>query len=175
MLLDAGCRFVIIGHSERRQYFGETDEMVARKVRAAIDAGLTPIICVGETWEQREAGETATLVTNQVTAAISGLSAEQVSKISIAYEPIWAIGTGRSSNGSDASEVARLIRRAVGQLTSAQAAASLRILYGGSVTPANISEFILEEDIDGALVGGASLKADSFSSIAEAALVTAAG
>lgn len=173
MLADAGCRYVIIGHSERRQFFGETDGMVARKVAAALASGLVPIICVGETWAQRQAGETSTLVTNQVTAAVSGLSEDQVRILAIAYEPIWAIGTGHSASGDDAAEVAGLIREVVSKAVSADAASSMRILYGGSVTPQNMPEFMSQKDIDGALVGGASLKADSFSGIIEAALVTA--
>lgn len=173
MLADAGCRYVIIGHSERRQFFAETNEMVGRKVAAALASGLLPIICVGETWAQRQAGETNALVANQVTAALSGLTEDQVRTLAVAYEPIWAIGTGHSASGDDAQEVAGLIREVVSKVVSAGAASSMRILYGGSVTPQNMPEFISQKDIDGALVGGASLKADSFSGIIEAAMVIA--
>ncbi len=174
MLLDLGCRYVIIGHSERRQYFGETDTTVARKVQAALGAGLAPIVCVGESWEQRQAGQTESLVRGQVAAALDGLDADQVAGLAIAYEPIWAIGTGRSATGKDAGEVAALIRETAGLMTAPTAAARLRVLYGGSVTPDNIAEFMEEPEIDGALVGGASLKADSFAAIVQAALAVKA-
>lgn len=173
MLTDLGCRYVIIGHSERRQYFGETDETVPRKVRAALDAGLVPIVCVGERWEEREAGRTESLVRRQVTAALAGLAPQEVAGLAVAYEPVWAIGTGRAATGADAAEVAALIRH-VAAGSAGDAAERLRILYGGSVTSANMGEFMAQPGIDGALVGGASLKADSFAGIVEAALAVRA-
>ncbi len=169
MLRDVGCRFVIIGHSERRQYFGETDETVPRKVRAALGAGLIPIVCVGEKWADREAGMTEAAVRRQVQAALEGLEPDQVAALAVAYEPVWAIGSGRPATGADANEVAGLIRGVAAGIAGSAAAARLRILYGGSVTPANMAEFMEEPEIDGALVGGASLKADSFTAIVHAA------
>ncbi len=165
MLKDAGCTHVIIGHSERRQYFGETDATVQRKVRAALAAGLAPIVCVGESLGQREAGETETQVVGQVKAALEGLGAADLAPVIIAYEPIWAIGTGRTATPGDANAVCALIRRTVGELFGAEAAAGLRIQYGGSVKPENSDELMSEPDIDGALVGGASLEATGFARI----------
>lgn len=165
MLKDLGCCYVIIGHSERRQYFGETDEQVNKKVKAAFKHGLKPILCVGETLTQREAGETENLVKSQVEKALSGVTAEEAERIVIAYEPIWAIGTGRSSSGADAGRVAGLIRRTLAALYNPEQAEKIRILYGGSVKPGNIKEFMAEPEIDGALVGGASLEVDSFTGI----------
>lgn len=166
MLKDLGCEYVIIGHSERRQYFGETDETVNKKVKAALGYGIKPIICVGETLEQREAGETENLVKGQVTKALSEAPAERIPEMVVAYEPIWAIGTGRSSTSEDANRVIGLIRETVAGLYGQGPAAKIRIQYGGSVKPDNIREFMDREQIDGALVGGASLKVDSFTSIA---------
>ncbi len=174
MLVDLGCRYVIIGHSERRQYFAETDELVRRKVRAALEHGLAPIVCVGERWEEREAGQTRARVEGQVRAALDGLDAAQVAGLIVAYEPVWAIGTGRAATGADAAEVAALIRSLAAELATPEAAALLRILYGGSVTPANMAEFMEADGIDGALVGGASLRADSFGGIVRAALAVRA-
>ncbi len=158
--------YVIIGHSERRQYFGETDAMVNKRVKAALAHGLTPIMCVGETLAQREAGETAAVVTTQVTNGLAGLTAEEVKSIVVAYEPVWAIGTGRASTGADANAViAQNIRAPLSKLFGETVAQGIRVQYGGSVTPANIDEFMGASEIDGALVGGASLKVADFTTI----------
>jgi triosephosphate isomerase len=155
------CGYVILGHSERRGIFGETDEMVAKKIRAALAVGLVPIVCVGETLSENEAGQTDTVVRRQMKAALTGLSSEQAAKIVVAYEPIWAIGTGRAAQGPDANKVvAGSIRPVLAGLFGNDLAQGTRVLYGGSVTPANIAEFLAEPDIDGGLVGGASLKPD---------------
>jgi triosephosphate isomerase (TIM) len=169
MLADLGCTHVILGHSERRQFFGETDEGVARKLRAAQAHGLTPIVCVGENLAQRESGETDAVVGGQVRAALSGLPAELLEKLVVAYEPIWAIGTGRAATSAQANETIGAIRRVIGELFGAEPAGGVRIQYGGSVTPANAAELFAQPEIDGALVGGASLKAPDFISICEAA------
>ncbi|MBN2387147.1 MAG: triose-phosphate isomerase [Anaerolineales bacterium] len=164
------CQYVIIGHSERRAYFGETDESVNRRLDAARIAGLIPIVCVGETLDQYEAGLTAEVVGRQVREGLQGQPAEFVSKIVVAYEPVWAIGTGRASSGENANAVvADVIRPALADLYGTEAAQSIRVLYGGSVTAGNAVEFFSQPDIDGALVGGASLKLDEFSAIARAA------
>ncbi len=152
--------YVIIGHSERRQYFGETDELVSKKVRAALDHGLKPIMCVGERLEEYEAGKTQEVVTRQVRAGLSGI--ESLGGLVVAYEPVWAIGTGKAATGQGANEVIGMIRGLVGSKFGSEAASALRIQYGGSVTPENIREFMEQPEIDGALVGGASLKADAF-------------
>lgn len=165
MLRDLGCRYVIIGHSERRQYFGETDETVNKKVKAALGHRLLPIICVGESLAQREAGETESLVSSQVEKALSGVDATDIPQIVIAYEPIWAIGTGRSSTGEDANQVIGLIRKTIARQYQQALADQVRIQYGGSVKPENIKEYMAQPEIDGALVGGASLKVDSFMGI----------
>ncbi len=157
------CEFVIVGHSERRQYFSETDEVVNKKLRAALKVGLKPIMCVGERLEQNEAGKTEEVVTGQVKAGLAGL--DYSPDMVIAYEPIWAIGTGRAANGAQANETIGLIRRQFAELYGKQDAGKLRILYGGSVTADNIAEFVAQDEIDGGLVGGASLKADQFVSI----------
>ena len=157
------CEFVIIGHSERRQYFGDTDEIVNKKLRAALNVGLKPILCVGERLEQNEAGKTKEVVTGQVKAGLGGLAYSP--DLVIAYEPIWAIGTGRAATGAQANETIGLIRQQFAELYSKDNAGKLRILYGGSVTAENIAEFVAQEEIDGGLVGGASLKADQFVSI----------
>lgn len=162
MLKEIGCDYVIIGHSERRQYFGETDQTVNAKVKAAFGAGINPIICVGETLEERESGQTEVVVKSQTEKALDGVAVEDVSRIIIAYEPIWAIGTGRSSDGVDANRVIGLIRTTVAADFGSTAAANLRIQYGGSVKPGNIREFMDQPEINGALVGGASLDPDSF-------------
>lgn len=169
MLVDVGCRFVIIGHSERRIYFGETDEAVGRKVLAAFAHRLTPIVCVGEDLEQREAGGTDEVLTRQVTAAVARLGPADAAGLVIAYEPIWAIGTGRTATGHEANRVAVLIRRLLGARGGPAAAGEVRILYGGSVKPDNIREFLRQPEIDGALVGGASLDAAAFAAIVRAA------
>ncbi|MGE5549013.1 MAG: triose-phosphate isomerase [Bacteroidota bacterium] len=161
MLKDLGCRYVIVGHSERRQYFGETDDAVNRKTKAALAHGLTPIVCVGESLALREAGETNSYVRSQVEQGLAGLGAD-AAKLVIAYEPIWAIGTGHNATGTDANEVITMIRATIAGMYGRSAAETVRILYGGSVKPGNIKEFMAYPDIDGALVGGASLEASSF-------------
>jgi triosephosphate isomerase len=166
MLADL-CEYVIIGHSERRQYFNETDEIVNKKIKAAINAGLKPILCVGETLEQNEAGQTREVVGKQLIACSDRLYF--MSGMVIAYEPIWAIGTGKSASGDDANKTIGFIRQFVHRLHGTGIANTVRILYGGSVTAANIAEFIKKPEIDGALVGGASLKADEFLSIVKQA------
>jgi triosephosphate isomerase len=163
------CRFVIIGHSERRQHFGETNETVHLKVRAALAHGLIPIICVGESLALREAGQTHDWVALQVRGALHGASPEEVAQIVVAYEPIWAIGTGHAATGEDANAVAMVIRQVLASLGGATAAVRTRILYGGSVTGANAADFVRQPEIDGALVGGASLKPDDFARIVQAA------
>ena len=164
------CSYVIIGHSERRAYFGETDESVNRKVKAAQLHELTPIVCVGETLEQYESGQTREVVSRQVRAGLDGLDPAFSPRIVIAYEPVWAIGTGRASSGQNASEVvAQVIRPALTVLFGKSVSDLIRVLYGGSVTAANAAEFFNEPEIDGALVGGASLKADEFIGITRAA------
>jgi triosephosphate isomerase len=159
------CDYVIIGHSERRAHFGETDQTVNKKIRSALDLGITPIVCVGETLEQNEAGETVDVVTRQVKAAFAGIEALQGTVI--AYEPIWAIGTGKAAKGEQAEAISGLIRRLLSQLYGEPAAQETRIQYGGSVTAANTVEFLGQENVDGALVGGASLKAGEFIGIVE--------
>lgn len=165
LLLDAGCSHVIIGHSERRQYFGETDSTVNKKLKASLQAGIIPIVCVGETLEQREAGAAFTVIETQVRGALKDISIQAVTPLIIAYEPVWAIGTGKTATDLQAQEIHAVIRSLIEQLYDATTAATLRILYGGSVKPDNITELLAQPDIDGALVGGASLKADSFSTI----------
>lgn len=168
MLKDAGCTYCIVGHSERRKYFGETDEMVNKKARALLDAGIKPIICIGETLEEREAGKTEEVVTSQVKGGLAGFSPADGERIVIAYEPVWAIGTGHSATGGEANRVIRLIRDTLAGVVSKPVAEGIRIQYGGSVKPENIAEFLEQPEIDGALVGGASLKADSFARIVKA-------
>jgi len=169
MLVDLRCDYVILGHSERREYFGETDETVNKKAHAVFAAGMVPIVCVGETLAVREAEETESFVRGQVRAALEGLSAEDAARLVIAYEPIWAIGTGRTPTPEGANDVARSIRATVGATFGQPAAMAVRILYGGSVKPENAAMFFAEPDIDGALVGGAALQAVSFAEIVEAA------
>jgi triosephosphate isomerase (TIM) len=165
MLAALRCAYVIVGHSERRQHFGETDELVNRKARAVLGAGMRPIVCVGETLEQREAGQTAEVVQGQVRGSLAGLPAEQVAGLVVAYEPVWAIGTGRAATAEDAQETIALVRRTVADLAGPDAADQLRIQYGGSVKAGNAEELAAKPDIDGALVGGASLDADEFALI----------
>ncbi len=165
MLVDAGCRHVIIGHSERRQSFGETDEWVSKKVKAALEAGLTPIVCVGELLADREAERTETVLLRQFTDALGALTGPDFSRIMIAYEPVWAIGTGRTATPEIAAEAHRYLRKLAANLFTPERASSLRILYGGSVKPDNIKGLMAQVEIDGALVGGASLGAQSFASI----------
>lgn len=167
-LKDLGVDYVILGHSERRELFNETDESVNKKTHAAFNHGLVPIVCVGETNDQRENDETKEIVEGQVKAALSGLTDDQVKQTVIAYEPIWAIGTGKSSTAQDANEVCAHIRSVVAEQFSQEVADSVRIQYGGSVKPANIKEYMDQSDIDGALVGGASLEAESFLQLLEA-------
>ncbi|KAF9124479.1 hypothetical protein BGX30_000920 [Mortierella sp. GBA39] len=169
MLKDLGVDYVIIGHSERRQYFAETDETVNKKVQAAFRHDLTPIVCVGEKLEEREAGQTKDVCKVQTEAAFQGLSAEQAAQVVIAYEPIWAIGTGKSSTAQDANEVISYIRSLVEGLYGKEVADQVRIQYGGSVKPENVKEYMGQSDIDGALVGGASLQPASFIQLVEGA------
>ncbi len=165
MLVEAGCTHVIIGHSERRQDHGETDENVNRKLKAVLAAGLTPIVCVGETLAEREAVKTDEVLQRQFQGGFAGLTPQEFSRIMIAYEPVWAIGTGRTATPEMAAESHRCLRGLVRQKYGEELAGRLRILYGGSVKPDNIVGLMAQEEIDGALVGGASLKADSFSAI----------
>ena len=165
MLKAYGVEYAIIGHSERRQYFGETDEGVNARAKAALAAGITPIICVGETLEQRESGVTDALVSAQAKAALAGMEAEQVKSVVIAYEPIWAIGTGRTATAEDANATIGVIRNAIAEAFSPAVAAEVRIQYGGSMNPKNASELMAMPEIDGGLIGGASLKAEDFSKV----------
>src|SRR5882762_1875326 len=169
MLKDAGCDGVILGHSERRQYFGETDDWVAKKVRAALAEGLHPIVCVGERLQEREAGQTWEVVSRQVRGALGGLDAVALQEITLAYEPVWAIGTGRTATTAQAQEVHAQIRGLLRELGGAKVAEAVRIQYGGSVKPDNAADLLSQPDVDGALVGGASLKAADFSAIVAAA------
>lgn len=169
MLKDLGVDYVIIGHSERRAYFAETDDTVNKKVHAAFKHGLTPIVCVGEKLEEREAGQTKDVCKVQTEAAFAGLSAEQAAQVVIAYEPIWAIGTGKSSTAEDANEVIGYIRQLIAGLFGESVADQVRIQYGGSVKPNNIREYMQQSDIDGALVGGASLEPASYIQLVEGA------
>ncbi len=165
MLLDLGCKYVIIGHSERRQFFGETDDTVNKKVKQALKKGLLPIMCVGETLAEREAGKLNEIINRQVKGGLKDISAGDMVKVVIAYEPVWAIGTGKTATPEQANEVHALIRQMVKSLYNAEIAEGLRIQYGGSVTPENVSSLMAKPDIDGALVGGASLKPDSFAAL----------
>ena len=169
MLRDAGCQYVILGHSERRQFFGETDAGVNRKVKVALAASLTPIVCVGETLEQREANQTEDVVTTQITKSLAGLDETGFRHIVVAYEPVWAIGTGRTATPAQAQDVHALIRRVLTKLSNPGAAQAVRIQYGGSMKPANAKELMSQPDIDGGLIGGAALDAASFIAIVEAA------
>jgi triosephosphate isomerase (TIM) len=165
MIRDAGCSHVIVGHSERRQYYFETDQIVSKKVQAALEAGLRAIVCVGETLAQRDAGKALDVVKEQIIGTLSGLTASDLDRIIVAYEPVWAIGTGRTATPEQAQEMHAFIRRVFAERHSPGAADALRILYGGSVKPDNIAGLMKQADIDGALVGGASLKAHSFGEI----------
>ena len=165
MLKELGVEYVIIGHSERREYFAETDETVNKKVLSAFSHGITPIVCVGETLEQREEGVTKELVEKQTKAALSGLDKEEVEKIVIAYEPIWAIGTGKTASSEDANEVIGYIRSVIADIYGNDVAQKVRIQYGGSMKPENAAELMAMPEIDGGLVGGASLKAEDFAKI----------
>jgi triosephosphate isomerase len=165
MLVEAGCRYVIIGHSERRQFFGETDETVAKRTKAALAGGLIPIVCIGEMLAEREAGRTEQVCQAQFRGSLGPLTAEEFSRILVAYEPVWAIGTGRTATPEMAAAVHQIVRLCAAEQFSADHANALRILYGGSVKPDNIQGLMAQEEIDGALVGGASLDAKSFASI----------
>ncbi len=162
MLKDVGCEYVIVGHSERRQIFRETDEMINKKIKAVLSFGLKPILCVGETLEQRQKGYTFEIVKSQLLKGLEGLSSEHVLKTTIAYEPVWAIGTGKTASPSQAQEVHHFLRGILGKKWDKEVAGSIRILYGGSVKPDNVKSLMQQPDIDGGLVGGASLKAESF-------------
>jgi len=167
MLVDVGCRFVIVGHSERRQLFGETDEHVQRKTIAALEANLTPIVCIGETLQQREANQTFDVIQRQLDGALNDRLVSQIERLVLAYEPVWAIGTGKTATPSQAQEVHAWIRSYLRARTNVSG--QVRIQYGGSVTADNAADLLGQDDIDGALVGGASLKADSFAAIVTAA------
>ena len=169
MLADLGVKYVIIGHSERREYYNESDESVNRKAKSAFAHGLVPIICVGESLEERESNKTAEKISGQVRAALEGVGAEQAAGAVIAYEPIWAIGTGKTATSDMANEACAEIRNTLAELYGQDTAEQIRIQYGGSVKPENITELLAQPDIDGALVGGASLEPESFIALAEAA------
>jgi len=170
MVKDAGCKYVIIGHSERRQYFGETNETVNAKVKAALAHQLIPIMCVGETLEQRETGVTDRVCREQVVEGLKGIEGADLTELVVAYEPVWAIGTGKSASAKDAEHVINYIRSVLAELLGADIAEKIRIQYGGSVKPDNIDELMAQPNIDGALVGGASLKAESFAGIVRGAV-----
>lgn len=165
MLKDVGCKYVIIGHSERRQYFAETNDAVNKKTKAALSAGLIPIVCVGETLQEREDSKTFDVIKGHIQNGLKGFTEDEVLKIVIAYEPVWAIGTGKTATPEQAQEVHAYIRKLLGELWDSQTADNVRIQYGGSVKSDNIASLMAQDDIDGALVGGASLKIDSFSEI----------
>ncbi|MCE1247484.1 MAG: triose-phosphate isomerase [Firmicutes bacterium] len=174
MIKEIGCRYVILGHSERRNIFGETDELINQKLKAAISWGLNPILCVGESLQQRENGETQAWVGSQVKADLEGLTPSEVEKLVIAYEPIWAIGTGKTDTPQGANDTISMVRNLIAENSSYEVAQKVRILYGGSVKPQNIDNFMAEKDIDGALVGGASLEVESFARIVKFESVVAA-
>jgi triosephosphate isomerase len=169
LLLDAGCAYCIVGHSERRHLLGETDEAVNKKTRSLLANGLRPIVCVGETLRERESGKTLGVVLGQLDAGLAGVEPGRASDLVVAYEPVWAIGTGRTASPADAQEVHAAIRARLGESFGAGRAATVRLLYGGSVKPDNAAELMAQPDIDGALVGGASLTVDAFAPIVEAA------
>ncbi|MFD1676740.1 triose-phosphate isomerase [Alicyclobacillus fodiniaquatilis] len=168
MLVEFGTQYVLAGHSERRTLFAETDELIERKVRAIVEHGMVPVLCVGENLSEKESGKTNDIVAAQVQKGLAGLQADQVAAAVIAYEPVWAIGTGKTATAEDAQVVAKEIRQLVAAQFGETAAASVRILYGGSVKPNNIASFLAQPDIDGGLVGGASLDAASFADMAQA-------
>ena len=169
MLCDLGCRYVILGHSERRHVIGETDQLINKKVHSAVEAGLTAILCVGEKLEERESGRTMDVVRGQFSGSLEGLSAEKMRSLVIAYEPVWAIGTGKTATPEQAQQVHDDLRKLIAEQYNRETADGVRILYGGSVKPANAADLLSQDDIDGALVGGASLNADSFIEIINAA------
>ncbi|MBI5217287.1 MAG: triose-phosphate isomerase [Ignavibacteriae bacterium] len=170
MLKSVGCEYVILGHSERRQYFKETNELINAKAKQALKHGLTPILCVGETLEEREAGVTEDIIKTQVKGVLQELTSEQVENVVIAYEPVWAIGTGKTATTEQANQVHKFIRKLVGQLYSWTVAGKLLIQYGGSMNDKNAAELLSQSDIDGGLIGGASLKADAFTTIVKAGM-----
>jgi triosephosphate isomerase len=170
MLKDVGCTYAICGHSERRHVIGETDELINKKVHAAISGGVLPILCVGELLEERKANKTAEVVTRQMKKGLAGLSTEKMSAVTIAYEPVWAIGTGLTATPQQAQEVHALIRKLLADMYGKKIADEIRIQYGGSVKPDNAAELMRQEDVDGLLVGGASLKADDFAAIVKASV-----
>ena len=170
MLKDIGCTYALCGHSERRHVIGETDELINKKVSAAISGGLLPILCVGELLEQRKSDKTSEVVTRQIKAGLTGLGAEKVSAVTVAYEPVWAIGTGLTATPQQAQEAHRLIRKLLSEMYDEQLADDIRILYGGSVKPDNAAELMGLKDVDGLLVGGASLSADDFVAIVKGAV-----
>lgn len=165
MLAKLGCTFVVVGHSERRTLHGESDETVLAKTKAALGSGLTPIVCIGEGLNIREAGEHVAFNVAQLKASLAGLSADEISKIVVAYEPVWAIGTGKVASAADAQEVCKAVRDTLAELASPEVADAVRVLYGGSVNAKNVGELIAQPDVDGGLVGGASLKADEFATL----------
>lgn len=162
MLTDVGCKYVIIGHSERRAYFAERNDDINKKIKTALQRGLNPIFCVGETLDERESGQTFNLIRRQIKEGLNNLSPDDISRLAIAYEPVWAIGTGKTATPDQAEEVHHFIRQLIGRITGAEIAAETRIIYGGSVNPGNIKDLMSKENVNGVLVGGASLKADSF-------------
>ena len=168
MLIGIGCEYVILGHSERRSIFGETDELINKKIKKAIESGLKPIFCVGELLEEREGGITEKIIEKQIKSGLNGISSEEMSKLIIAYEPVWAIGTGKTASPAQAQEVHQFIRSLIDEKYGASISNNIIIQYGGSVNANNASELLFQKDIDGALVGGASLKADSFIGIIKA-------
>ena len=170
MLKDIGCTYALCGHSERRHVIGETDELVNKKVTATIGGGLLPILCVGELLAERKASQTTEVVTRQIKNGLAGLSVEKVSAVTIAYEPVWAIGTGLTATPQQAQEVQALIRKLLGEMYGTQLAEDVRILYGGSAKPGNAADLMCQQDVDGLLVGGASLNADDFVAIIQAAI-----
>jgi triosephosphate isomerase len=170
MLKDVGCTYALCGHSERRHVIGEKDELINKKVMATIAGGLLPILCVGELLSERDADKTEAVITGQLKNCLAGLSAEKVAAVTVAYEPVWAIGTGRTATPQQAQQVHQFVRELLSQMYSAQLADEMRILYGGSVKPNNAAELMAEKDIDGLLVGGASLKADDFLAIIQSAV-----
>ena len=170
MLKDVGCCYVILGHSERRHVFGESDELIGQKMVAALGAGLDPILCVGELLEEREAGKTMSVVERQLRAGLAEVGADVIGRVTIAYEPVWAIGTGKTATPDQAQEVHAAIRALIATICDESVAAAMRIQYGGSVKPENAREIFAKPDVDGGLIGGAALKAESFIAIAEAAL-----
>lgn len=169
MLIDCGCTYVILGHSERRHILGETDELINLKIRAAAAAGLKPIFCVGELLEERDKGQTFDVVERQIRKGLEGISPEQAAAVTIAYEPVWAIGTGRNATPQQAQEVHEHIRRLIAEMYGSQTAGNLTIQYGGSAKPANTAELLSEPDVDGLLVGGASLKVEDFAAMVKTA------